>query len=265
MLYHALPYRKITAKNSSAIPCEIEKSVAVPPPTVSFQSTSLHMKLLLVEDSDRLRNSLALGLRKSGYVVDLTGDGAEGCWMALNEQYDVIVLDIMLPNRDGLSILTELREKKIETCILMLTARDKVENRVEGLSKGADDYLVKPFAMDELLARIDALCRRNYNIKGSHIKWGPVTLDLSKREVSVEDNKLVLKPREYRILEYIAMRAGEIVSKTDIESRIYDDNAELRSNVVESAISSLRRKFDAAGYPCPIETRRGLGYTIEKR
>ncbi|MDQ8179144.1 response regulator transcription factor [Pelagicoccus sp. SDUM812005] len=222
------------------------------------------MKLLLVEDSKRLRDSLALGLRKSGYVVDLTGDGAEGYWMATHEQYDVIVLDIMLPNMDGLSILTQLREKQVNTCILMLTARDKVENRVEGLSKGADDYLVKPFAMDELLARIDALCRRSYNIRASHIKWGPVTLDLSKRTVSVNEAELALKPREYRILEYIAMRSGEIVSKSDIESRIYDDNAELRSNVVESAISSIRRKFDAVGHPCPIETRRGLGYLIEK-
>ncbi|MBD5779121.1 response regulator transcription factor [Pelagicoccus sp. NFK12] len=221
------------------------------------------MKLLLVEDSKRLRDSLALGLRKSGYVVDLTGDGSEGCWMALNDDYDVIVLDIMLPGMDGLSILSKLREKQVNSCVLMLTARDKVENRVEGLSKGADDYLVKPFAMDELLARIDALCRRSYNVRGSKISFGALSLDLSKRSVSVDGSELTLKPREYRILEYIAMRSGEIVSKTDIESRIYDDNAELRSNVVESAISSIRRKFDAVGYPCPIETRRGLGYTIE--
>lgn len=221
------------------------------------------MKLLLVEDSKRLRESLALGLRKSGYAVDKTGDGAEGYWMASNQSYDVIVLDIMLPGMDGLTVLSKLRAHKIDTHILLLTARDKVENRVEGLQSGADDYLVKPFAMEELLARVDALCRRNYNLKSSKIDFGPVRVDLSKREVTIDGETVILKPREYRIFEYLSMRPNQVVTKQDIESRIYDDAEELRSNVVESAISSIRRKFAERGHACPIETRRGLGYLIE--
>lgn len=221
------------------------------------------MKLLLVEDSKRLRESLALGLRKSGYAVDQTGDGEEGYYMAMNQSYDVIVLDIMLPNMDGLTILSKLRENQRDTNILLLTARDKVENRVEGLRNGADDYLIKPFAMEELLARVDVLCRRGYNVKGTKLKLGAIQVDLSKREVTLDGEAIELKPREYRIFEYISMRPNEVITKQDIESRIYDDSEELRSNVVESAISSIRRKFNERSHVCPIETRRGLGYIIE--
>lgn len=222
------------------------------------------MRLLLVEDSKRLRESLSLGLRKSGYVIDQTGDGEEGCWMAMNCEYDVVLLDVMLPKMDGLTILRKLREKRIATCVLMLTARDKVEHRVEGLRNGADDYLVKPFAMDELLARIDALCRRSYKVRGTVVEFGSARVDLSKREITVASVILELKPREYRVVEYLAMRAGEIVSKRDIEAQLYNDDAELRSNVVESAISSIRRKFVELREPCPIQTRRGFGYFVEK-
>ncbi len=220
------------------------------------------MKLLLIEDSKRLRESLTLGLRKSGYAVDSSGDGEEGYWMAKSQSYDVIVLDIMLPGMDGLSILTNLRKNKIDTNILLLTARDKVENRVEGLRSGADDYLIKPFAMEELLARVDVLCRRNYNIKTSKFELGPIQVNFTKREITLDGEPLILKPREYRIFEYMAMRPNELITKRDIESRIYDDNEELRSNVVESAISSIRRKFTEHGQLCPIETKRGLGYLI---
>jgi DNA-binding response OmpR family regulator len=218
------------------------------------------MRVLLVEDSTRLRTYVARGLRRAGFVVDVSGDGEEGLYLALNNEYDAMVLDIMLPNRDGISILETLRNRGVNAHVLLLTAKDTVEDRVTGLESGADDYLVKPFAFEELVARVQALVRRNYGVKASTLQFDGLEIELARRCASRDGELLRLKPREYALLEYLALRAGQVVSRTEIENHIYDERAEPTSNVVNSAISSLRRVIDPPGRPSLIQTRRGLGY-----
>jgi DNA-binding response OmpR family regulator len=224
------------------------------------------MRVLFVEDSERLRRSVSHGLRKSGYAVDTAADGEEGLHLARSEAYDVMVLDIMLPKLDGLGILRRLRDDGKDLHVLLLTARDTVPDRVEGLRAGADDYLVKPFAFEELLARIEALARRRHNIRQSCIKIGPLHIDTGAKTVSRAGVPLApLPPREYALLEYLAMRRGHVVSRTEIEAHIYDSQVEVMSNVVDSAIYALRRKIDAGdGSPSLIQTRRGMGYVLSE-
>src|SRR2546425_5343330 len=164
------------------------------------------MRILVIEDSERLRRSLAVGLRKSGYAVDLAADGAQGLWSAQSNSYDVIVLDLMLPEVDGLSVLQTLRRKEIDSPVLILTARDSVEDRVRGLKLGADDYLVKPFAFDELLARIGALTRRKHGVRSPQIVIGDLQVDTAARTVRRSGELIDLPPREYALLEYLALR-----------------------------------------------------------
>lgn len=221
------------------------------------------MRILLVEDSPRLGRSIGAGLRKAGYAVDVAGDGEEGLWRARSEDYDVIVLDLMLPKLDGLSVLERLRRGGKDTHVLVLTAKDTVEDRVRGLQTGADDYLVKPFAFDELLARIQTLARRSHGQKNPRIEIGQLALDLSARSVIIAGRPISLTPREYALLEYLALRQGQVVSRTQIEQHIYDDAAEPMSNVVDSTICALRRKIDLAGGTSLIQTRRGMGYVLQ--
>jgi DNA-binding response OmpR family regulator len=220
------------------------------------------MRLLLVEDSELIRRSLATGLRRSGYAVDLAADGEEGLWAATANDYDVIILDLMLPGLDGLSLLARLREAGKETHVLILTARDAVEDRVKGLRAGADDYLVKPFAFDELLARIEALVRRRHGVKRPRIAVGPLEIDTAARAVSRDGKPVSLGPREYALLEYLAAHRGQVVTRSEIEAHIYDDRSEPMSNVVDSAICALRRRIDVPGKPSLIVTRRGMGYIL---
>lgn len=223
-----------------------------------------NMRVLLVEDSVRLQQTVGTALRQSGYAVDVSGDGEEGLWRAQNHHYDVMVLDIMLPGLDGLSMLQQLRAQGNTTHVLLLTARDGVQDRVRGLRSGADDYLVKPFALEELLARVETLCRRTYGAKQNRLSLADLEVDLAAKRVWRARRPVPLKPREYQLLEYLAYRAGEVVSQSEIEAHLYDDQAELMSNVVESTLCSLRRKLAEAN-PAPlIHTRRGLGYIIEK-
>jgi DNA-binding response OmpR family regulator len=216
------------------------------------------VKLLLIEDSKRLLATLTRGLRKAGYSVDATGDGKEGLWMAEANEYDVIVLDLMLPSMDGLSVLRLLREHR-QTYVLILTARDTVPDRVQGLQSGADDYLVKPFAFEELLARLQALCRRSYHRKNLQLVIGPLEIDLARKCARCGRQALELSSREFALLEYLALREGELVTRTEIEGHIYDEMVEPMSNVVDSAICLLRKKL---GHPL-IHTRRGRGYVLE--
>ncbi len=221
------------------------------------------MRVLLVEDSARLRQTVGAALRRSGYAVDVSGDGEDGLWRAENNDYDVIVLDILLPKRDGLSLLQQLRQAGKATHVLLLTARDTVQDRVRGLRAGADDYLVKPFALEELLARVETLCRRAYGSKQNRLVLGDLEIDNAAKKVWRAGQPVKLKPREYQLLEYLAHRPGEVVSQSDIEAHLYDDAAEPMSNVVEATLSSLRRKISEAN-PAPlIHTRRGLGYVME--
>ena len=220
------------------------------------------MRLLLIEDSERLRRSLATGLRRSGYAVDLAGDGEEGFWFAKSNDYDVMILDLMLPRLDGLSLLRRLRDAGKETHVLILTARDTVEDRVKGLRAGADDYLVKPFAFDELLARVEALVRRRHGVKRPRLEIGPLQIDTGTRTVYRGGKPIALSPREYSILEYLSARRGQVVSRAEIEAHVYDDRVEPMSNVIDSSICALRRRIDTAGEPSLITTRRGMGYVL---
>jgi DNA-binding response OmpR family regulator len=222
------------------------------------------MRVLLVEDSERLRRSVTDGLRKSGFAVDTSADGEEGLHLARTEDYDAIVLDIMLPKVDGLQLLQRLRDSGKDTHVLLLTARDTISDRVTGLRMGADDYLVKPFAFEELLARIEALVRRQNQNKHPRIRVGPLEIDTAARTVAREYTTISLSPREYALLEFLAMRRGCVVSRTEIESHIYDMQAELMSNVVDSAVCALRRKIDQAERPSLIQTRRGMGYVLQE-
>jgi DNA-binding response OmpR family regulator len=220
------------------------------------------MRLLLVEDSERLQRSVGTGLRKSGYAVDIAGTGPEGLWHAESHDYDVIILDIMLPGFDGLTLLRRLREQGKDTHVLLLTAKDTVPDRVIGLRAGADDYLIKPFAFDELLARIEALTRRKHGRKNPLIQVGDLEINTAARTVARGGKIIELFPREYALLEYLAARQGEVVSRTDIEAHIYDDRVEPLSNVVDSAVCALRRKIDPTGGPSLIATRRRMGYVL---
>jgi DNA-binding response OmpR family regulator len=216
------------------------------------------MRVLLVEDSLRLQRSLGTALRKSGHAVDIAGDGEQGLWLAETNSYAAVVLDIMLPKLDGLSVLRQLRAKGRDTHILLLTARDTVDDRVRGLAGGADDYLVKPFALEELLARVDALCRRSHGGKSTSLFVGGLEINTSAKTVKRGDRVVDLLPREYRLLEYLAARLGQVVTRTEIETHIYDDLTTPMSNVVDSAICALRKKIGSE----LIRTRRGLGYVF---
>ena len=221
------------------------------------------MRILVVEDSVRLQRNLGLALRKSGYVVDLAGDGEEGQWLAESHDYDVILLDLMLPKRDGLSVLAALRRQGRTAHVLLLTARDTVADRVQGLRAGADDYLVKPFALDELLARVDALCRRAYGAKQPRLAVADLEIDPLTRQATRAGQPLDLTAREYNLLEYLARRSGQLVVRAEIEEHIYDRQVDPMSNVVDSAICSLRKKLAVANDAPLIHTRRGFGYVLE--
>jgi len=222
-----------------------------------------NMHLLLIEDSIRLQSSVGRGLRKAGYAVDVTGDGEEGLWLAQSNRYDVIILDLMLPGIDGLTLLRRLRAKQNGTHVLILTAKDTLEDRVAGLQTGADDYLIKPFAFEELLARVQALCRRSYQRKNPKIAIGDLEIDMAARLVRRKGKPIDLPAREFMLLEYLALRRGHVVSRTEIEAHIYSDSTEVMSNVVDSAVCLLRKKITPPGTAPIIQTRRGMGYVLE--
>lgn len=218
------------------------------------------MRVLLVEDSPRFRRSITEALTHSGYAVDSTGDGAEGLWFATEHDYDAIILDLMLPGLDGLTLLQKLRRTGRRAHVLILTARASIEDRVRGLQLGADDYLVKPFALEELLARVQALCRRRYGEKNPRIQLGEMELDTSARRVTRHGRPVELTSLEYLLLDYLAHRRGEVVSRPEIEAHLYREEADLASNVIDVTIYKLRKKLGGAAR---IETRRGLGYILQ--
>ena len=220
------------------------------------------MRVLVIEDSRRLRQAISTGLRRSGFAVDVAADGEEGLWLAQSNSYDVLILDLMLPKMSGLDLLRQLRSEGNAVHVLILTARDEVRDRVEGLDAGADDYLVKPFAFEELIARVQALVRRGYAAKNPLVEIDAVAIDTAGRRVLCSGAALALTPREYALLELLALMRGQVVSRTRIENHIYDERVDPMSNVVDSTICSLRRKLQDAGAPALIETRRGEGYLI---
>ena len=223
------------------------------------------MRVLIVEDSTRLRETVSTYLRRNGFAVDSAADGDDGLFLAETNQYDVIILDLMLPGTDGISILKSLRKSNNKTSVLILTAKDSINDRVLGLETGADDYLVKPFALEELLARVKALCRRAYADKNTCIIIGDLEIDTVARKVTRAGKVIQLQPREYALLEYLARRRGHIVTRTEIEEHIYPDENDVMSNSVDSAICVIRRKLSEAN-PAPIiHTHRGLGYELSTK
>jgi DNA-binding response OmpR family regulator len=221
------------------------------------------MKLLVIEDEKKIATLLQKGLREQGYAVDLTHDGNEGLNRAVSEPYDAIVLDMMLPGRDGLSVLRTLRDRKITTPVMVLTARGEVSERVEGLNTGADDYMAKPFAMDELVARLRALMRRVTGENISLYKVGDLTMNLVSREVTRGSRKIELTAREFRLLEYLMRSPGQVLTRTQIIERVWEYHFDPGTNLVDVYIQRLRRKIDDGEDIKMIQTVRGVGYCIK--
>ena len=221
------------------------------------------MNILVVEDSKTLRETLHDGLSKLGYGVDAVGDGAEGLDYALVKEYDVIVLDLMLPGKDGLSVLRELRAAGKKTHVLILSAKDQVEDRVRGLHLGADDYMIKPFSFDELCARIGTLIRRRYDIKNPLMEIGGLTIDTAIREARHGKTVIPLTPGEYAILEYLALNRGRVINAEQLIEGAHGSDATPGENVVQVMVCNLRKKLAASGADDVVKTRRGYGYYIQ--
>lgn len=220
------------------------------------------MRVLVVEDERRLAGIIKRGLVEEGYAVDTAFDGEEGQYMAESAPYDLVILDIMLPRKDGLTVCRELRAKKINMPILMLTARDKVEDRVKGLDSGADDYMVKPFAFSELLARVRALLRRESMSKTPQLQVGDLVLDTLTREVRRGERMIELTAKEYAVLEYFMRRPNMVVTRTMLEESLWDFDFDGASNIIDVYIRRLRAKIDEPGKESLILTVRGAGYRM---
>ena len=218
------------------------------------------MRLLVIEDDAVLRESLCKQLTKSGFGVEQAGDGREGLYFALEYPVDLAIVDLGLPQISGLEVIREVRDKGRTYPILILTARDRWQDKVDGLDAGADDYVVKPFHFEEVSARVKALLRRSGGWATSVLSAGPVTLDTSRQELKVHDALVELTSYEYRIIEHLMMRAGQVISKSELTDRLYNQDFERDSNVIEVFIGRLRKKMDPNNSLKPIETLRGRGY-----
>lgn len=222
------------------------------------------MQVLYIEDSATLRKTVSLGLRQAGFKVTTAGDGVEGLNSALVYNYDVIVLDIMLPGLNGYEVLKRLRSEGHEAAVLLLSARSGVDDRVAGLDMGADDYLVKPFAFSELVARIRSLMRRKFGTKENVISVGELKIDLLARRIFFRDEELHLRRREFDILGYLSLRAKRVVSRTELVEHLYDHAADLKSNAIDSAICGIRKVLDEVGCGAWISTIPRRGYLFEE-
>jgi two-component system, OmpR family, response regulator len=221
------------------------------------------MRALIIEDDRTIADFLARGLREAGFVVDHAPDGEEGLEAAVTETYDVAIVDLMLPRRDGLSVIDELRRRGRSTPVLILSARRSVDDRVRGLQAGGDDYLTKPFAFAELLARVQALVRRATRaIEPTTLSFGDLTLDLLSRKVTRADVTIDLRPREFALLEYLMRNAGRVVSKTMILSHVWEYNFDPQTNIVDVLVSRLRDKIDRPFETKLLHTVRGVGYVL---
>ena len=218
------------------------------------------MRVLLVEDEIALRETLAARLQREGFAVDTAVDGAEGLYMAREVPFDVAIVDLGLPKLSGIDLVRGLREAGRRYPVLILTARGSWQDKVEGLKSGADDYLVKPFHIEELLARMNALVRRSAGWSKPVLECGPLKLDTTAQQVLINDEVVELTSYEYKVLEYLVLHAGELVSKTDLTEHIYEQDFDRDSNVIEVFVGRLRKKLDPSGDLKPIETVRGRGY-----
>ncbi len=220
------------------------------------------MRVLLVEDDVSMAATLATGLRAEGYAVDVVHDGEEGLWLAREDEFDVVVLDLMLPGRSGFSVLSALRQAGRDTPVLVLTAKDGEWDQAEALDSGADDYLTKPFSYPVLLARLRALIRRAAGRGAPVLSVGPLTLDAATRQVAVAGQDVELTAREFALLEYLAHRPGEVVSKTELLQHVWEQVDTVDPNVVEVYVGYLRRKLHRGGHDTLLTTVRGAGYRL---
>ncbi len=220
------------------------------------------MRVLLVEDDTASAKSIEMMLKTEGYVCDSTDLGQDGLEIGKLYDYDLIILDLMLPDMDGFDVLRRLRMANVQTPIMILSGLAEPENKIKGLDIGADDYLTKPFHIEELMARVNALMRRSGGHARPRIQLGPVTVDLSSQRVYLNGEEIELTTFEYKVLNYLVMHPGEVVTKTDLSEHIYEEDADRDSNVIEVFIGRLRRKIDPDGTLNPIETLRGRGYRL---
>ncbi|MCH8100809.1 MAG: response regulator transcription factor [Proteobacteria bacterium] len=218
------------------------------------------MRLLVIEDDVTLRESLARQLGEAGFAVEQAADGTEGLYFAEEYPIDLAIIDLGLPGMSGLEIIRKVRAKGKTYPILILTARDRWEDKVDGLSAGADDYVVKPFHFEEIGARVNALLRRSGGWASSVLEADPVALDMTRQELKVSGELIELTSFEYKIIEFLMIRAGQVISKAELTDRLYDQDFERDSNVIEVFIGRLRRKMDPDNSIAPIETLRGRGY-----
>jgi len=224
------------------------------------------MKILLVEDDERTAAFIVKGLKQAGYTVNHAPDGEEGLHFALNETYDLAIVDLMLPKLDGLSLISRLRQKKIITPVIILSAKNSVDDRVKGLQNGGDDYLVKPFAFSELLARVQALVRRSSaNVETTTLEVADLNLDMLRRKVFRGGKEIVLQTGEFQLLEYLMRNEGKVVSKTMIIEHVWDYNFDPETNVIETRVCRLRDKIDKPFTKKLLHTIRGFGYVIEDK
>jgi two-component system copper resistance phosphate regulon response regulator CusR len=232
---------------------------------INLYQRGVAVKILIIEDEVKTAAYLQKGLGEQGFVVDTTGSGDEGLRLAGANRYDLIILDVMLPGRDGWSVIEDLRRTGSQTPVLFLTARDTVQDRVRGLELGADDYLVKPFAFSELLARIRSVLRRGPNRQIGSIKVGELELDLAAHKVLRAGKRLDLTPKEFSLLSLLMRRSGEVLSRTLIAEQVWDMNFDSDSNVVDVHVRRLRMKVDDPYETKLIHTVRGVGYVLEER
>ncbi|HEX3252412.1 MAG TPA: response regulator transcription factor [Pyrinomonadaceae bacterium] len=223
------------------------------------------MRILLVEDEPRMANVIAKGLREQSYAVDVVHDGVAGLYQASINDYDLVILDVLLPQRDGYDVCRELRKRGDSTPVLMLTARAAVDDRLTGFDAGADDYLTKPFSFRELLARIRALLRRDSQLRPDILEIEDLVVDAASHRVSRANAEVQLTAKEYALLEYLARRAGQLVSRAEIAAHVWDDTFDPFSNVIEVYINRLRKKIDGKHSHKLLHTRRGEGYILESR
>ena len=223
------------------------------------------MRLLLIEDDQKIADFIIKGFKAEGFAVDHAPDGLQGLDLGLTEPYDVIIVDLMLPKLDGLSVIENLRKQKVTVPVIILSAKDSVDDRVKGLQIGSDDYLPKPFAFAELLARVQALLRRiSGSTETTHLEVGDLSLDLITREVSRAGQRIELQPLEYSLLAYLMHNSGKVVSKTMIMEHVWDYHFDPQTNVVEARICRLRDKIDKGFATKLIHTIRGVGYVLRQ-
>ena len=226
----------------------------------------LIMRILLIEDDIKIATLVAKGMKESGFIVDHAQDGTTGLHRALNESYDGAIIDIMLPGIDGLSIIGILRDRQVNLPVIILSAKRSIDDRIRGLQRGGDDYLVKPFAFAELLARVHALVRRaNHTVEATGLVVHDLSIDLLARTVIRAGKKIYLQPKEFSLLEYLMRNVGHIVSKTMIMERVWDYNFDPQTNVVEARVCRLREKVDKGFDVALIHTIRGMGYVLRKQ